>query len=96
MGSAIMIETHTITKNDPEQMYKRAIARLAKEFGWAPAKAEDAIAEAASAYGVFLDDIARAVLAARSIKRGLPYVLGQTAFDRRPRGLKEVPTHWRA
>jgi hypothetical protein len=81
------MERQTIPQIETEQMYHRAIARLEKEFGWAPGIAQDAIAEAASAYGVFLDDIARAVLAARSIKRGLPHVLGQTAFDRRPPGV---------
>lgn len=83
-----MVTPEAITKTGSEQIYHRAIARMERELGWAPSKAHDAIAEAASAYGVFLDDVAHAVLAARSIKRGLPHVLRQTDFDRRPLPLR--------
>ncbi len=86
-----MVTQEAITKNENEQVYHRAIARMEKDLGWAPSKAHDAIAEAASAYGVFLDDVAHAVLAARSIKRGLTHVLRQTDFDRRPPPMRHLP-----
>jgi hypothetical protein len=67
-----------------EQVYGQAVARLVKELGWSTSKAHSALADAAQAYGVFLDDIARVILGARSLKRGMSHALRGSQFDRRP------------
>jgi hypothetical protein len=67
-----------------ENVYKRAIARIERDLGWEAHQAHLALAQIAQAYGVFLDDVAQAVLGARSIKRGLAYALQPVRFDRRP------------
>ena len=89
-----MIITPRITSkasdNDPE-VYKRAIARLEKELGWAPGKAHDVIAGLAQVYGVFLDDVAQAIIRARTVRCGLARVIGSAQFDRRPLAQRAMP-----
>jgi len=72
------------TGQETEQVYKRAIARIEKDLGWGAQQAHDAMALIAQAYGVFLDDVAQAVLGARSIKRGLAFAVEPIRLRRRP------------
>ena len=72
------------TEQEAEQVYPQAIARIERELGWGAHQAHLALAEIAQAYGVFLDDVAHAILGARSIKRGLASALRPVKFDRRP------------
>ncbi|HLF00681.1 MAG TPA: hypothetical protein VI547_01800 [Anaerolineales bacterium] len=74
-----------------DQVYERAVARLVRELGWAPAEAHTAMGEFAQGYGVFLDDVAEAVLHARSVKRGLARALRSAKFDRRPMEQRVTP-----
>jgi hypothetical protein len=74
-----------------DQVYERAVARLVRELGWAPEKAHTALGEFAQAYGVFLDDVAEAVVRARSVKRGLAFALRAVKFDRRPMEQRVTP-----
>ena len=72
------------TGQKDEQVYRRAIARIQGDLGWGAHQAHVALAQIAQANGVFLDDVAEAILGARSIKRGLAYGLRRVRFDRRP------------
>ena len=82
---------HLTAEHEIEQIYQQAVARLEKELGWTPQQAHSVIAELAAAYGVFLHDVARAVLAAPSVKQGLTRALRQVPFDRRPLELRQQP-----
>ena len=80
-----MFISNNVAINDAEEpIYWRAIARLEKELDWTPSQAQAAIAGFAAAHGVFLDEVAEAVLAAASIKRGLSRALNGLTFIRRP------------
>jgi hypothetical protein len=68
---------------NPDPVYSRAIARIERDLGYGNQQAHAALAQIAQAYGVFLDDVAQAVLGARSIKRGLALALRPVRFDRR-------------
>lgn len=87
----MIVSPQIATEHEAEQIYQQAVARLQNELGWAPHTAHIAIAEFAAAHGVFLHDVAREVLAAHSIKRGLAHALRQAAFDRRPLELRQKP-----
>ena len=69
--------------HEPTQIYPLALARLEKELGWTPNQAHNAIAQYAAFQGVFLDDVARAILEVRSMGRGLGHALRGVPFDRR-------------
>lgn len=69
---------------DSSNIYERALARVEFDLGLTPSKAHIALAGYAAAYGLFLDDVAKAVLNARTIKRGLNLALKQASFERRP------------
>ncbi len=77
------------TDGDGDQVYQRAISLLEKELGWTKSEAHEAIAALAARYGVFLDDVARAMLAAPTVKDGPGYALSQVAPDRRPLELRK-------
>lgn len=61
---------------------RQAVARIQTELGWPPRAAHNALAEYAAAYGVLRRDVAAAILAANSLKRGLGYVMSDIDFDR--------------
>jgi hypothetical protein len=82
-----MIVAPKVRQETEDQLYPRAVARLEKDLGWSTGKAHSALADAAQAYGVFLDDIARVVLGARTLKHGLAHALRGSQFDRRPPSL---------
>lgn len=71
------------TTLNAETAYTRAIARLKRDLGWEAQQAHAAVAQIAQAYGVFLDDVAQAILGARSIKRGLASVVQAVELRRR-------------
>lgn len=79
----MIISQNLETQPDPEPVYSRAIARIERDLGWGDQQAHAALAQIAQAYGVFLDDVAQAVLGARSLKRGLALALRPVRFDRR-------------
>jgi hypothetical protein len=70
-------------EKEPEPVYARAIKRIKRDLGYGDQQAHEALTHIAQAYGVFLDDVAQAVLGARSIKRGLALALRPVRFDRR-------------
>jgi hypothetical protein len=70
--------------NENESVYIQAVARLEQDLGWTETDARDAIASYASAQGVFLDDVASAILSAASLKRGLGQALYGVSFRRHP------------
>ena len=82
--------TSEASSNDTE-VYKRAVARLEKELGWAPGKAHDVIAGLAQVYGVFLDDVAQVIIGARTVRYGLARVIRSAQFDRRPLAQRAGP-----
>lgn len=67
--------------------YERAVARIENELGLSQSQARQAIAGYAAAHGMFLDDVAQAVVRVKTIKRGLNLALKQMPVQRRP------PTH---
>ena len=71
------------TQREIDSIYTRAIARLERDLGWEAQQAHNAVAQIAQAYGVFLDDVAQAILGARSIKRGLAPVVQAVELRRR-------------
>lgn len=79
----MIIASRIETEQEPEPVYSRAIARIQSDLGMGKQQAHDALAQIAQAYGVFLDDVAQAVLGARTIKRGLALALKPVRFDRR-------------
>jgi len=79
-----MIIAPPIRAEGEEQLYQQAVFRLEKDLGLSAVKAHAMLADAAQAYGVFLDDIAGVVLKAPSLKRGVAFVLRTAQFDRRP------------
>ena len=79
------------TSDNNREVYKRAIARLEKELGWTPSKAHEVIAGLAQAHGVFLDDVAQAIIRARTVRCGLARVIGSAQFDRRPLAQRAMP-----
>ena len=84
-----MITTPPIAPElEAEQLYHRALARLQNELGWSIGQAHTALAELAAGNGVFLHDVAFAVLEARTLKHGLPVAIRQAVFDRRPNSLR--------
>jgi hypothetical protein len=72
------------TASAEQRVYDRAIRRIERDLGWGAQEAHQALAHIAQANGVFLDDVAEAILGARSIKRGLAQALRQVQFRRRP------------
>ncbi len=68
---------------ETEPVYTQAIARIQKDLGWGTTQAPAALAQIAQAHGVFLDDVAQAVLSARTIKYGLASALRPVRFERR-------------
>jgi hypothetical protein len=84
-----MITAPRITPElEAEQLYRRALDRMQRELGWSMGEAHAALAELAAGNGVFLHDVALAVLEARTLKRGLQSAVRQTVFDRRPLGMR--------
>jgi len=84
-----MITTPRITPElEAEQLYQRALSRLQAELGWSTGKAYEALAGLAAGNGVFLPDVATAVLMAPSLKRGLHHALRRAVYDRRPLGVR--------
>lgn len=65
-------------------VYERAIARIELDLGFTARNAHGALARFAATYGLFLDDVAQAVLGARTITQGLNRALKQVVFPRRP------------
>ncbi len=83
-----MIIAPQIRGEGQEQLYQKAVNRLERDLGLSQSTARTMLADAAQAYGVFLDDVAQAVINARSLKRGIATVLRRTQFDRRPLELR--------
>lgn len=79
----MIIANRVETTPAEQQVYKQAIRRIEKDLGWGAHQAHQALAYIAQANGVFLDDVAEAILGARSLKRGLAYALRQVHFERR-------------
>ncbi len=90
----MIIAKSTSTNRESEHIYERAIARLGKELGWTPSKAHEVLGELAAGYGVFLDDVAMAVIDAPTIKRGLGQALRRIPPDRRPLELRKAPVSY--
>ncbi len=87
-----MITTPPIASQlEGEQVYNQAIKRIQTELGWTPGKADSMLADLAAGYGVLINDVAAAVVDARTLKRGLSFALRQTAIDRRPLHLRHTP-----
>ena len=82
--------TSETSDNNPD-VYKRAIARLEKELGWTPGKAHEVIARLAQVQGVFLDDVAQAIIRARTVRCGLARIIRSAQFDRRPLAQRARP-----
>lgn len=80
----MIVGTRIETGQADQQVYQRAIARIERDLGWGAQQAHLALAQIAQANGVFLDDVAEAILGARSLKRGLAHALREVKFDRRP------------
>ncbi|MBM4425477.1 MAG: hypothetical protein FJ030_19225 [Chloroflexi bacterium] len=80
-----------VADSEADQIYHQALDRLERELGWPQGKSHDAIAELAAGYGVFLHDVARAVLSAPSVKYGLGRALLGAPFDHRPMPLRGRP-----
>lgn len=72
------------TEIDAQNLYRRALNRMQSELGWTPAQAHAALAQLAAGYGVFLHDVAAAVLFAPSLGGGPAFALKQVVFQRRP------------
>ncbi len=87
-----MITTPPIAPQlEGEQVYNQAIKRIQIELGWTPGKADSMLADLAAGYGVLINDVAAAVVGARTLKRGLSCVLRQAVIDRRPLHLRHTP-----
>lgn len=87
-----MITTPPIAPQlEGEQVYNQAIKRIQTELGWTPGKADNMLADLAAGYGVLIDDVAAAVVGARTLKRGLGSALRQAVIDRRPLYLRHTP-----
>ena len=85
-----MITTPRVNpEQEAEQLYRRAVKRLETELGWSPGKAHTLLADVAAGYGVFLHDVAAAVVTVPSLKRSLRRTLRSAVFDRRPLNLRE-------
>ncbi len=88
-----MITAPSITPEvETEQIYCQAIKRLQAEFGWNSNKAHTALAELAAGYGVLISDVATAVLAAPSLKRGVSLAVRQAVLDHRPLPMRRQAT----
>ncbi len=83
-----MIIAKPAIDSESEQVYQHALTRLEKELGWVPSQAHEAMANLAASHGVFLDDVALAVIDAPTIKCGLGQALRRVVFDRRPLRLR--------
>ena len=87
-----MITTPAITPDsESDKVYNNAIARLQEELGWTPGDAHRVLADIAAGYGVFLQDVAVMVLAAPSLKGGVPQALQGVTYDHRPLQLRPKP-----
>ena len=69
--------------NEAQHLYQRAIGRLQSDLGWTLAEAHTTLAQLAAGYGVFLHDVAAAVLSAPSLAGGPAAALKQVVFQRR-------------
>jgi aspartokinase-like uncharacterized kinase len=83
-----MIIAPPVRMEGEEQLYKQAVRRIERDLGLSQSMAHAVLADAAQAYGVFLDDIAQAVLKAKTLKRGIAAALRTAEFDRRPLELR--------
>lgn len=87
-----MITTPPIASQlEGEQVYNQAIKRIQTELGWTPGKADSMLADLAAGYGVLINDVAAAVVGARTLKRGLSCALRRAVIDRRPLHLRHAP-----
>jgi ANTAR domain-containing protein len=68
---------------EAQHLYQRAISRIQADLGWTPPEAHAALAHLAAGHGVFLHDVAAAVLFAPSLANGLYAALKQVVFKRR-------------
>jgi hypothetical protein len=73
-----------ISELEAEQLYRQALSRIQDELGWSPGEAHRALAQIAAGHGVFLHDVALAVLSAPSLKLGMSAALRQVVLERRP------------
>lgn len=79
-----MLIIKTIQSDSEAQLvYQRALGRLHSDLGWTLAEAHATLAQLAAGYGVFLHDVAAAVLSAPSLVGGPAAVLRQVVFQRR-------------
>ena len=67
---------------EAQQIYQRALSRIQADLGWTLPEAHAALAQLAAGHGVFLHDIAAAVLFAPSLADGLYMALRQVVFKR--------------
>lgn len=75
----------TTAKTDVEAqgLYQQALNRMQTELGWTLTQAHAVLAQLAAGHGVFLHDVAAAVLQAPSLTGGLAAALAQVVFQRR-------------
>ena len=75
----------TTVKSDLEaqNVYQQALSRMQADLGWTPVESHTALAQLAAGYGVFLHDVAAAVLSVPSLVGGPAAALKQMVFERR-------------
>ena len=73
---------------EAEQLYQQALNRIQEELGWSSGRAHEVLADLAAGHGVFLHDVAAAVVSIPSLKGGLQQALHHVAFDHRPLNLR--------
>jgi hypothetical protein len=77
------IITTAKTDSEARNLYQQAVSRMQSELGWTLDEAHTLLAHLAAGYGVFLHDVAAAVLCAPSLSGGPAAALHQVIFQRR-------------
>lgn len=77
------IITTAKTDIEAQSLYQRALSRMQTELGWTLTEAHAVLAQLAAGHGVFLHDVAAAVLHAPSLAGGPAAALAQVVFQRR-------------